>query len=381
MRMMLLAVVCVVLLIPVASYARTWHVRQDGSGDCMTIQACVNLAGTGDSIIVAPGTYQEHISIHTPISLISEAGAASTTVDGTQSGRCIYLNSIPLPGVLIKGLTVWNGNLSYSATWEGDVGAGIFCKASYFEIRENVILGNRGGGIACDASSSGTITGNEIRDNTGGDVEEPYPILGVGIETRSSNIIVEGNLIKNNSDDAIYIYHCSPTVRGNTLFGNSSIKCVRCNSLITENTITHNRGGIYVYESSASPAIVQNTIVDNTLSAVKAGNGASPSLMSNIIACNFGEGVYCYYGSVTLGCNDVWGNQVNYSKIGCIIDSTGDFHLDPLFCNRPSWDYTLSCYSPCANRLGCGRVGALPVACGPTSITATSWGRVKSMFR
>jgi len=40
---------------------KTYNVRQDGTGDFTTIQACANVAKAGDTCLVYPGTYPEHV--------------------------------------------------------------------------------------------------------------------------------------------------------------------------------------------------------------------------------------------------------------------------------------------------------------------------------
>ena len=43
------------------SLAATYYVAQDGSGDFTTIQAAANVAQAGDTVIVNPGNYPEHV--------------------------------------------------------------------------------------------------------------------------------------------------------------------------------------------------------------------------------------------------------------------------------------------------------------------------------
>jgi hypothetical protein len=68
---------------------------------------------------------------------------------------------------------------------------------------------------------------------------------------------------------------------------------------------------------------------------------------------------------------------------GC--DTTGghNFSADPLFCDEVGGDYRLGQDSPCADgsTTGCGLVGAYGVACGPTRVERTTWGRLKVIYR
>ena len=88
--------------------------------------------------------------------------------------------------------------------------------------------------------------------------------------------------------------------------------------------------------------------------------------------------------SATIECCDFYGNG-NGDWVGCIAGQHGvhgNLSADPQFCG-PS-DYELSTASPCAPDhapTGCGLIGALPVACGSQAVTASTWGRVKAMWR
>ena len=59
MRMHLLIAALVVMLPgAIPSYARTWTVMQDGSGDFLDIQSAVDACAVGDSVLVGPGRYE-----------------------------------------------------------------------------------------------------------------------------------------------------------------------------------------------------------------------------------------------------------------------------------------------------------------------------------
>lgn len=80
-------------------------------------------------------------------------------------------------------------------------------------------------------------------------------------------------------------------------------------------------------------------------------------------------------------CSDVFASTGGDGLCG--IDASGDFSVDPLFCNPANGDYTIRSDSPCAPPAvtGCGLVGALPLACWPVSLKADTWARVKGRYR
>jgi len=60
MRIFLLLSIITSLLLPTSSYARTWNVRQDGTGDYTVIQDAVDVAEEGDIIDIGPGWYTDY---------------------------------------------------------------------------------------------------------------------------------------------------------------------------------------------------------------------------------------------------------------------------------------------------------------------------------
>ena len=52
MRLALLFLIGVMLLFPATSGGTTWFVKPDGSADCTTIQACIDSAAVGDTVLV-----------------------------------------------------------------------------------------------------------------------------------------------------------------------------------------------------------------------------------------------------------------------------------------------------------------------------------------
>jgi hypothetical protein len=163
--------------------SRTWHVHQDGSGDAPTIQAAVDSARTGDSILVAAGTYtQDHILVMNKdsITIKSEQGPSRTvlhTLDGNilvvESSRHVRIDeftfedspSTALGAAYVEDL-VLEGNVVRNTS---ECGILITSRSANVIIRENLIYSNNGDGVGCtDYSDNIYIYGNTISHNVKG---------------------------------------------------------------------------------------------------------------------------------------------------------------------------------------------------------------------
>lgn len=181
------------LPLPGSSYARTWLVRQDGSGDCTTIQACCDSAGWYDTVLVGPGVYNERVDVPFCYGRLSSEGGPSVTVispptsvvPAVEMGCANVVEGFTLRcqgwgiGAMAGGAVVYGGTLRNcvivnctSAGFEcpGD-GAGIAAIGNAV-IEGNTIVANGhcvlGGGIFCASNFTGRIERNIIALNTSG---------------------------------------------------------------------------------------------------------------------------------------------------------------------------------------------------------------------
>ncbi len=101
-----------------------------------------------------------------------------------------------------------------------------------------------------------------------------------------------------------------------------------------------------------------------------------------------GEAVTCAgSGLAAMSCTNIYGNAGG-DWTGCIADQlgiNGCFSADPLFCNAVAGDYTLAETSPCApahSPVGCGLIGAHPVACAaPIGVADEGVPRIGPLLR
>ena len=122
------ATIALVLAAVLSSYAVTIHVPAEQ----LTIQAGINSASAGDTVLVACDTYYEHdIIMKSGVCLTSETGAADcVTIDAEQQGRLIYCLDVD-DETSIVGFTLTNGVVSTGAALADSVGGGIYCENSF----------------------------------------------------------------------------------------------------------------------------------------------------------------------------------------------------------------------------------------------------------
>ena len=184
-----------------------------------TIQAGINAAINGDTVLVAPGTYFENINFNgKAITVTSSAGAAQTIIDGGGKASVVTFSSGEGINSALNGFTVQNGAAGYA-------GGGLDINGASPTITNNTIQNNKacaeGGGIAV-GNGSPVIQGNTIQNNTqsscsGGSGGGGIALLG------ASGTRVIGNVIMNNSWPSGYGGGISMNGAGSVLVQNNVI--------------------------------------------------------------------------------------------------------------------------------------------------------------
>ena len=166
---------CIVacLLLPGVVSATTWHVTYDPAQPEDRVGAVAALAASGDSILIDPGTYYEHIPLEgKSLTFIGIDGAGVTILDGSRAlpdreGSIIYTLTGAPADLTICGLTLQNGTGTP------------YPEITYYEA-------TAGGGILwwernVGFSASLVVTDCVLRDNTTGAPWEGDPYQGGGI--------------------------------------------------------------------------------------------------------------------------------------------------------------------------------------------------------
>ncbi|HTY07801.1 MAG TPA: Ig-like domain-containing protein [Candidatus Edwardsbacteria bacterium] len=292
--------------------------------DRATIQAGIDNAASGDTVLVARGTYYENINFRgRGITVASRflltgdvADIDSTVINGgapvhPDTASCALFISGEDSSAVLCGFTLTAGG---GTRWPDEHGAGTY---------------REGGGVLV-ALCSPTIRNNRIVDNhtVGGDGLSGAG--GGGIRAGDGDPRILDNVIEFNSGadygGGIVLNYCGATVRNNLIYRNSG-------------GAAYGGGGLWLNGNGAQPKLIENnTIVGNS-------SGSS------------GGGI-CFLGGASATVRNViiWGNSTPQMTAGhtasyCDIQGgwsgTGNIDAEPLFADGNY--FLLSASSPCVD--------------------------------
>lgn len=267
--------------------------------DYPTIQAGMDAAQPGDTVLVAEGTYFENIHFHgKDVVLTSEfvldgdmSHILNTIIDGSaatdpDTGSCVIFDGGETAGAILQGFTLTGGTgTTYyfpngNGTYPFREGGGIMLHFSAATIRYNLIVDNQptlapgllgtGGGGISSMYGDPTIINNVIARNTA--------LYAAGIVLNWSGGTIRNNIVYANYDGSLY----------------------GC-------------GGIMVWLSDPGTAILENnTIVGNISEDIAGGvliedNNTVATVRNNIVWGNLQDsgGQITGYGSTALEYNDI----------------------------------------------------------------------------
>jgi len=198
--------------------------------DYATIQAAIDAAAAGDTIIVAAGTYNERLNIQKSLTLlgpnalidpnvgirVNEAVIDGSGLAGTDPALNVRAHHVTIQGFEIKN---WSGTGVLNRRGYGDGSSGVFW--TFFTLMNNYIHD------ICASSGSAIIIyrsygGNTITQNLIENVSNPLGVDGSGIsdyydpQVAGPNLISK-NVIKNTSYGGILTNGLAATVRDNVI--------------------------------------------------------------------------------------------------------------------------------------------------------------------
>jgi hypothetical protein len=309
-----LLVLSMALAMSVSCVAAVIDVNWDGSGDYTTIQAGIDDANDGDTVVVADGTYtgdgnRDIDFLGKAITVRSENGASNCIIDcqGSEAEphRGFIFQSDEGPDSILQGVTITNGFTDECGAW---------------------VMGTGGGGAILCSYSSPTITHCIIKGNTAqqngccADCGTRAAPFGGGITCNHSNAKIINCIFEGNVAD-------HPVWEGE---GNGG-------------AFSSNNGGEYVaeiinctfynnYAGSTGGAIASWGNLTKISNCIIWGN--EPQSDAGIIHCHF----YCGFDA-----------QADFCLLQGLSDIIGQGNIvaDPCFANPENGDFHLLCTSPC----------------------------------
>jgi hypothetical protein len=270
-----------------------------GPGGYPTIQAAINAAGDGDTIVVAPGTYSECIDFSGKSVTVRSTNpgnpsvVAATIINGSAAGTCVTIANGEGQGAypaVLEGFTVTNG--AYAAVSPSRAG-GIHVANASPVIRFNVIALNQtaadGGGISVVGTSTVEISNNTISSNTAQGWGGGVFVCGEG---GVATVVLSGNRISGNE---------AAWDGGGICLFESVVAEVR-NNVVDENIADEVGGGLFVgYDVAAQ--VVNNTVAANEARGVDLEGGSVPRV-------GHGGGMACFQtgSSVVVDSCIFWAN-------------------------------------------------------------------------
>ncbi len=321
--------------------------------DFTSIQAAIDNALPGDTILIFPGVYEENVDLYvTNLTLSSESTSdEDTIVKATSSLDDIFY--IVADGVTIRGLSIV-GPVDYPY-------AGIHLNGvKYCNIENNQLFSSYGDSIPDISSGNSSLTHYSVPNLTSNQIIPVIPIgnnsltpygsnssagLGIRLDSSSSNVL--GNNVLSGHTISVLLRNST----GNTLINNlvsdsrygiwvdSSV-----NNMLNENDLSNNEIGAYLKISSGN--ILSNTTAsNNTVSGINlwdsVGNtlnnstasknnvsivlhGSSANLLNNNKVSDNDYGVWLYSSSND---NKLNGNTASNNRVGIYVKESNGNNL------------------------------------------------------
>lgn len=330
------ALVCTLSLLATASLAQT-TINVGPGQTYTTIESGINAAVNGDTVLVAPGTYYEHIDFKgKQITVTSSGGATVTTIDGgnTAGVATVLFSGGETSSSVISGFTIRGGGDDI-ITGTSDGGIYVRGDMGYVAgpsptIKNNIITANYCHNIDVEFASP-TILNNEIsgvlQSTQGTGSQQSYCdfnaaiYLGGTSNFQVGGTAVIGNTIENNLAGGISVWAAQHVLVMNNVIRNNYARSTGSaftsantgNSVVVQNLIYGNTstcGGALSFNGGI--LIANNTMVDNLY--VDLFSGSECTAIGQIYPDNYSYGE-SYPDRVIV--NNVISGNTSYPAVNC----------------------------------------------------------------
>lgn len=218
--------------------------------DVSTIQGAIDLAQNGDSVLVAPGIYNENLDFKGKNIIVTTGAksyndATATVLNGTKDGSVVTFQSGETSAAVLNGFTVQNGHTDATSQ---SPGGGIVINNASPTITNNIVTKNYGCGVMIVNSSSPLLQWNDIIGNLYVTNQSQMlcrssstvaGVAGTGVFIGSaSDVKIIDSVIENNSTNPAGDVG-NPTGAGITVIGANSL--LLQGDIIRNNHASHNQ--------------------------------------------------------------------------------------------------------------------------------------------
>ena len=311
--------------------------------DYSTIQAAVDAASPGDTIVVRDGTYPENADVNKRLTIRSANGPASCTVQAADPDDHAF--EVRADYVEISGFTVTGtggaGYAGYAAIYVGD--------AQHCNISDNYVADNWNG-IYLEGASNNTLNNNTVTSSSyqGITLMSSYPNSSDNNTLTNNNVTwtdryegiilwgVSGNTLRDNTmsdnkgnfgvvgyelSDFIHDIDASNLVDGKPIYywvaehdkevpNDAGYVAIvdSTNITVKDLTLTNNRTGVKVAYSSDS-RIENVTASNNFLGILVSGESSNVTMVNNDVDSNYYHGIHLSGSNHTLTDNSITNNS------------------------------------------------------------------------
>jgi len=294
------------------------------AADFTSIQAAIDHASPGDTILIFPGIYKENIDVYvTNLTLTSESANNGDTIvkaasslddvfyiiaDGVTIRGLNIMGPVNFPnaGICLNGVKYCNIENNQLSNAYSDTILNISRESDSFTL--NSSSSDAGLGIRLDSSSSNTLGNNTVFGN------------GISILLRNST---KNTLINNSasgSNYGIWVDSSSNnTLNGNNLSNNKVGAYLKISSgnILNNSTVSNNTGsGINLWDSAGNT--LSNSIASKNNISIVLHNSSANLLNNNKVSDN-DYGLWLYSSS---NYNQLNGNKASNNRVGIYVKAS-----------------------------------------------------------